>query len=130
MRHVHTEHGSDFVRGVSLPIAVASRLIDLTAGRRVLRRASLVLAVSEGVQRFVERLAGVASRLFPNAIDTAEWLAGRCGADRSGARRLVYLGRLVILDPTNPLVAVPAGLAGVLIGPFFYFAVGLELRRR
>ena len=43
---------------------------------------------------------------------------------------VVYLGRLVILDPTNPLVAVPAGLAGVLIGPFFYFAVGLELRRR
>ena len=43
---------------------------------------------------------------------------------------VVYLGRLVILDPTNPLAAVPAGLAGVLIGPFFYFAGGLELRRR
>lgn len=43
---------------------------------------------------------------------------------------LVYLGRLVILTPTNPLVAVPAGLAGVIVGPFFYFALGLELRRR
>jgi hypothetical protein len=41
-----------------------------------------------------------------------------------------YLGRLIILDPTSPLVAVPAALAGVLIGPFFYFAAGLELRRR
>lgn len=43
---------------------------------------------------------------------------------------VVYLGRLIILTPTNPLVAVPAGLAGVFVGPFFYFAVGLELRRR
>lgn len=43
---------------------------------------------------------------------------------------LVYLGRLIILTPTNPLVAVPAGLAGVIVGPFFYFALGLELRRR
>jgi hypothetical protein len=43
---------------------------------------------------------------------------------------LVYLGRLIIVTPTNPLVAVPAGLAGVIVGPFFYFAVGLELRRR
>jgi hypothetical protein len=43
---------------------------------------------------------------------------------------LVYLGRLIILTATSPLVAVPAGLAGVIVGPFFYFAVGLELRRR
>ncbi len=43
---------------------------------------------------------------------------------------IVYLGRLIILTPTSPLVAVPAGLAGVIVGPFFYFAVGLELRRR
>jgi hypothetical protein len=43
---------------------------------------------------------------------------------------VTYLGRLVILDPTSPLVAVPAALAGVLVGPFFYFAAGLELRRR
>jgi hypothetical protein len=43
---------------------------------------------------------------------------------------VTYLGRLIILDPTNPLVAVPAGLAGVIVGPFFYFAAGLELRRR
>jgi hypothetical protein len=42
----------------------------------------------------------------------------------------VYLGRLIVLTPTDPLVAIPAGLAGVIIGPFFYFAVGLELRRR
>lgn len=43
---------------------------------------------------------------------------------------VTYLARLIILTPTNPLVAVPAGLAGVFVGPFFYFSVGLELRRR
>src|SRR5690606_19242323 len=61
---MHTEHGSDFVRGVAGPIALASRLVDRTAGRYVLRRADVVLAVSEEVRRFVRRLAGVDSRVF------------------------------------------------------------------
>jgi hypothetical protein len=43
---------------------------------------------------------------------------------------VVYLGRLIVLTPTSPFVAVPAALAGVIVGPFFYFALGLELRRR
>ncbi|MGH2488347.1 MAG: hypothetical protein ACRDFR_01840 [Candidatus Limnocylindria bacterium] len=43
---------------------------------------------------------------------------------------VVYLGRLVVLVPTNPLVAVPAGLTGVVVAPVFYIWLGLELRRR
>jgi hypothetical protein len=43
---------------------------------------------------------------------------------------IVYLGRLIVLDPTNPLVAVPAGLTGVIVAPVFYVWLGLELRRR
>jgi hypothetical protein len=43
---------------------------------------------------------------------------------------VVYLGRLIVLVPTNPLVAVPAGLTGVIVAPVFYIWLGLELRRR
>jgi hypothetical protein len=43
---------------------------------------------------------------------------------------VVYLGRLIILTPTNPLVAVPAAATGLLLSPAFYIWLGLELRRR
>jgi hypothetical protein len=43
---------------------------------------------------------------------------------------VVYLGRLIVLTPTNPLVAVPAAATGLLLSPAFYVWLGLELRRR
>ena len=43
---------------------------------------------------------------------------------------VVYLGRLIVLTPTNPVVAVPAALTGLLLSPAFYIWLGLELRRR
>lgn len=43
---------------------------------------------------------------------------------------VVYLGRLIVLDPTNLLVAVPAGLTGLVLSPAFYIWLGVELRRR
>ena len=43
---------------------------------------------------------------------------------------IVYLGRLIILTPTNPLVAVPAALTGLVLSPAFYIWLGMELRRR
>jgi hypothetical protein len=43
---------------------------------------------------------------------------------------VVYLGRLIILTPTNPLVAFPAAATGLLLSPAFYIWLGVELRRR
>lgn len=43
---------------------------------------------------------------------------------------VVYLGRLIILTPTNLLVAVPAAATGLILSPLFYIWLGLELRRR
>ncbi len=42
---------------------------------------------------------------------------------------LTYLGRLVILTPTNPLVAGPAALVGLVVNPVWYIWLGRELRR-
>lgn len=39
----------------------------------------------------------------------------------------LYLGRLIILDPTSPLILVPALLNGFLINPALYVWLGLAL---
>jgi hypothetical protein len=42
---------------------------------------------------------------------------------------VIYLGRLVILTATNPLVIGPAALEGLIVNPLFYVLLGLNLRR-
>ena len=42
---------------------------------------------------------------------------------------VVYLGRLIVLDPTNALVAGPAALVGFVLSPAFYLWLGSVLRR-
>lgn len=41
----------------------------------------------------------------------------------------LYLGRLIVLDPTSPMILVPALLNGFLINPIFYLWLGLALLR-
>lgn len=89
---VHTEHGSDHVASDSVLIRIASRLVDLTVGRAVLRRADQVLGVSEAVVAFVRRLAGVDAEVFYNAISPGI-VAEEAVTDRSA--HLVFVGRIV-----------------------------------
>ena len=42
---------------------------------------------------------------------------------------VVYLGRLIVLTPTSPLVLGPAALLGFIVNPAWYIWLGLELRR-
>ena len=42
---------------------------------------------------------------------------------------LVYLGRLIVLTPTSPLVLLPAAVLGFIVNPAWYIWLGLELRR-
>jgi hypothetical protein len=41
----------------------------------------------------------------------------------------LYLGRLIILDPTSPVILVPALLNGLVANPIFYVWLGLALLR-
>jgi hypothetical protein len=41
----------------------------------------------------------------------------------------LYLGRLIVLDPTSPIILVPALLNGFVVGPAWYVWLGLGLRR-
>lgn len=91
---VHTEHGSDHVRGVSPLIGLASRMVDRTLGRSVLRRAGRVLGISEAAAAFARSLSGTDVGTFHNAIDTERFkpAPGTLPAQRE---KLVFLGRLV-----------------------------------
>src|SRR5438552_3754900 len=40
---------------------------------------------------------------------------------------VVYLGRLVILTPTNPVVLAAAGLTGFILAPAWYLWLGITL---
>jgi hypothetical protein len=42
---------------------------------------------------------------------------------------VVYLGRLVVLTPSSPLVLLPAALTGFVVNPLWYVLLGLALRR-
>jgi glycosyltransferase involved in cell wall biosynthesis len=117
---VHTEHGSDYVVTDSAVIRAASRLVDRTVGRWVLRHADRVLGVSEAVTAFVARLAGVDAEVFYNAIDAPEHAPSEHPQD---TQRTVFVGRLVpgkgwddYLDALAALHASGTDIAGDLVG--------------
>lgn len=90
---VHTEHGSDYVRGVPAYVGLASRMVDWTMGRQVLHGADQVLGISSASAEFVRRLAGRDALVFHNAIDS-EFFA-EAAQPGNLPKRLVFLGRLV-----------------------------------
>lgn len=88
---VHTEHGSGHVVSSSPVIRIASRVVDFTMGRFVLRHADRVLGVSESVSSFVARLSGRSSTVFYNAIPDIPVSTPKAARPA----HLVFVGRIV-----------------------------------
>jgi hypothetical protein len=73
------------------------------------------------------------------ALFLVSWLIGRGGRFPRGLGYLgylsailllaLYLGRLIVFDPTNPVILVPALLNGFLVNPIFYLWLGRTLLR-
>lgn len=73
------------------------------------------------------------------AIFSFAWLMGESRSFPAGLKYLgyllaalllwLYVGRLVILDPTNPLLLVPILLSGFVVNPAWYIWLGLSLPR-
>lgn len=73
------------------------------------------------------------------ALLVVSWLIGRGGRLPRGLGYLgyvsavlllaLYLGRLILLNPTSPAILVPALLNGFLINPAFYLWLALALQR-
>ena len=63
---IQTEHGSGFVLSEKAIIRLASRLIDRTLGKMILRGASKVVGVSQPSCEFVQDISGVPAEVFYN----------------------------------------------------------------
>ena len=73
------------------------------------------------------------------ALFVVAWLIGRGAQFPKGLGYLgyllaillvvIYLGRLIVLNATSPVIVVPALLAGFLVNPIWYIWLGLVLRR-
>jgi hypothetical protein len=70
----------------------------------------------------------VASRLmarsgrFPPGLSTLGYVSGVLLV-------IIYLGRLIVLDPSSPLILVPVVLNGFIAGPVWFIWLGLVLSR-
>jgi hypothetical protein len=76
-------------------------------------------------------LAGVALLGFSLLMPGTSELRGlrNLGLVSGALLILVYLARLIILTPSNPVVLVPAALEGLIVNPLWYVWLGLVLRR-
>jgi hypothetical protein len=54
---------------------------------------------------------------------------GQLGYLMAALAIILYLGRLIVLDSTNPLILVPALLAGFVVNPAWYLWLGIVLWR-
>lgn len=91
VKSILTEHGSNFVSGVNPFVSIASKFTDYSLGRKALKTATKVLAISDESARFVKKLSGRDAVVFNNAIQTNYW------STQVQPRRhnLVFIGRLV-----------------------------------
>lgn len=60
-------------------------------------------------------------KTFPPRLAQLGYLAGALNI-------VIYLARLIILTPSNPIVLVVAGVTGLLVNPAFFIWLGLRLR--
>ena len=109
-------HGAYEVALALNPFGTASAATSQVDPRGFLTFGTTALALF-GISWLMRRGGG-----FPGGLGTLGYLS-------SVLLVLVYLGRLIIVTPTNPLVLVPAGLEGFIVNPVWYIWLGLSLQR-
>ncbi len=75
-----------------------------------------------GIALFVIAWLIIRGRRFPRGL-------GYLGYVSAVLLLVLYLGRLIVFDPTSPVILGPALLNGFLVNPIFYLWLGLTLLR-
>jgi glycosyltransferase involved in cell wall biosynthesis len=113
-RHLHVEHGSDYVQMTRRWPGLAARVYDETLGRMVLKLADARIVVSAAAQQFARRLAGVDAIVVYRGLPRERLAAAHPTAEaaRLGGGRpvLAFVGRLMegkgvhdLIDATDDL---------------------------
>jgi hypothetical protein len=134
---------------VSAPFAMLALLFGVGGTFGAAIHGGWDLAVTLHPPEGFEQLPNVPSEVDPRGLLTfgfsgiglllASWLIvrggrlprnlGYLGYMAAALLLIIYLARLIILTPTNPIVAGPAALAGFIVNPIWYVWLGLTLRR-
>jgi glycosyltransferase involved in cell wall biosynthesis len=123
-RHVHVEHGSDYVQMTRRWPGLVARIYDETLGRLVLRLADDRIAVSAAAAGFVRRLAGVDATVIYRGLPRTRLAAARPTPDAerlSGGRPVIaFVGRLMdgkgVHDLIDAVDALDADVLCVIVG--------------
>jgi len=109
-------HGSyDLANAINPPVTA-----NLDLPFQVDPRGLLTFAVA-GVSLLVFSWIITGSRVMPPGL-------GYLGYVSAILLVVVYLGRLIVLQPANPVLLVPAALEGFIVNPVWYVWLGLSLR--
>ena len=83
-------------------------------------RGVLTFAVA-GISVFIFSWLIASSRILPAGL-------GYLGFLSAILLIMIYLGRLIVLDPTSPIILGPAALEGFIVNPVWYIWLGIALR--
>lgn len=112
-----TVHGAfDLANVLHPPAALATDLPNAVDPRGVLTFGLSGLAILV-ISRLMSRGGG-----FPVRLALLGYLSGLLLV-------LIYLGRLIVLDPSSPLILGPAALEGFIVNPLWYIWLGTALMR-
>ena len=99
-----------------------SGLVDRQMGQRLQQRGGAMLVVFEAVGLLFDPRIGLGRIHTPGGL-------GRFGQLTGALMIIVYLARLTLYSPTNPLVLIGAGLTGLIVSPIFFIWLGRSLLR-
>lgn len=108
--------GYDLANAVNPPLSVPADLPNPVDPRGL-----LTFGVA-GIALFIFAALILRGRQFPRGLGYLAYLSAILLV-------VLYLGRLIIFDPTNLAILVPALLNGFLVSPAFYLWLGLALLR-
>lgn len=111
-----TVHGAFDLANVLHPPAAAADLPSAVDPRGILTFGLSGLAILV-ISRLMSRGGG-----FPARLALLGYLSGLLLV-------LIYLGRLIVLDPASPLILGPAALEGFVVNPLWYVWLGMTLLR-
>jgi hypothetical protein len=111
--------GYDLANAINPPANIPAGLLDLPS--QVDPRGLLTFGFT-GIGVFLFASLMTRSAAFPKTLGYLGYLSAILFI-------VIYLGRLIVLSPANPILLVPVLLNGFIISPLFYLWMGITLRQ-